>query len=325
LAKLKNDLVEYFYETMLKIRYFEQKVEELFLDAEIPGHVHLYTGEEAIATGVCANLTNKDYILSTHRGHGHCIAKGALVKKMMAEIYGKKTGYCKGKGGSMHIADFSIGMLGANGIVGGGLTLAVGAALAIKMQKREQVVAVFFGDGASNRGTFHEAINMAAIWSLPVIFVCENNMWGDTTSVKYSTSVKNIATRATGYNIYGVIVDGNDVFEVYSVAKEAINRAKKGKGPTLIEAKTYRIKGHFVGDPEEYRSREEVQNIFKKDDPIKIFEKKALSKSFITYKKMDQIKQRIKKIIIEAVNFARNSPFPEPKDLFDDVYIEEVN
>ncbi|MDD5014597.1 MAG: thiamine pyrophosphate-dependent dehydrogenase E1 component subunit alpha [Atribacterota bacterium] len=310
---------------MLKIRYFEQKVEELSLGAEIPGHVHLYTGEEAIATGVCANLTNKDYILSTHRGHGHCIAKGALVKKMMAEIYGKKTGYCEGKGGSMHIADFSIGMLGANGIVGGGLTLAVGAALAIKMQKREQVVAVFFGDGASNRGTFHEAINMAAIWNLPVIFVCENNMWGDTTSVKYSTSVKNIATRAIGYNIYGVIVDGNDVFEVYNVAKEAINRAKKGEGPTIIEAKTYRIKGHFVGDPEEYRSREEVRNIFEKDDPIKNFEKKALSKSFITYKKMDQIKQRVKEIIIEAVDFARNSPFPEPKDLFDNVYTEEVN
>lgn len=321
LAVLDKELLNYFYETMVKIRFFEQAIEENFLAGEIPGFVHLYIGEEAIATGVCANLTRKDYIQSTHRGHGHTIAKGADINKMMAEIFGRKNGYCKGKGGSMHIADFSIGMLGANGVVGGGYTLATGAALASKMQKRDEVSVVFFGDGASNRGTFHEAANMAAAWKLPVIFVCENNEWASTTPYLTTTSVKDIADRAVGYGMPGVIVDGNDIFEVYNAAKEAVERARLGEGPTLIEAKTYRIKGHFVGDPEMYRTKEEVQERFEKNDPIKRFEKKAVSEKLMKQEELDEMKNKAKTIIEEALEFAKNSPYPDPEELFDDLYV----
>jgi TPP-dependent pyruvate/acetoin dehydrogenase alpha subunit len=215
----KKELLEKFYYTMVKIRKFEETVEKYFLDGQIPGFVHLYIGEEAIATGVCAGLTNEDYIQSTHRGHGHTIAKGADVNRAMAEIFGRKTGFCKGKGGSMHIADFSVGMLGANGVVGGGFNIATGAALAIKKQKRDNVSVVFFGDGASNRGTFHEALNMASVWKLPVIFVCENNQWASTTPYRTTTSVEDISARAAGYSVASKIVDGNDVFDVYRIVK----------------------------------------------------------------------------------------------------------
>ncbi len=316
-----KELLRYFYKTMTKIRYFEKEVEKNFLAGEIPGFVHLYIGEEAIAAGVCANLTEKDYIQSTHRGHGHTIAKGADLNKMMAEIFGKKDGYCKGKGGSMHIADFSVGMLGANGVVGGGYTLATGAALAIKMQKRNSVAVVFFGDGASNRGTFHEAANMAAAWKLPVIFVCENNEWASTTPYRTTTSVADIADRAAGYGMPGVIVDGNNVFNVYEAAKEAIERARKGGGPTLLEAKTYRIKGHFVGDPELYRTREEVQERFAKNDPIKNFEEKVLSESMLENKELEDIRAESKQAIIKALEFAKSSPYPHPEELFEDLYV----
>jgi pyruvate dehydrogenase E1 component alpha subunit len=321
LAEISKDLLSYFYETMLKIRFFEENVEEHFLAGEIPGFVHLYIGEEAVATGVCANLNHKDYIQSTHRGHGHTISKGADINKMMAEIFGKVTGCCKGKGGSMHIADFSVGMLGANGVVGGGYTMATGAGLAIKMQKTDQVSVVFFGDGASNRGTFHEAANMAAAWKLPVIFVCENNEWASTTPYLTTTSVANIADRAVGYGIPGVIVDGNDVFEVYKAARQAVERAKKGGGPTLIEAKTYRIKGHYVGDPEMYRTKKEVQDRFAQSDPIKNFEKKVLSEDLMTQDELDMMKNKCKKIIVEALDFAKKSPYPDPSELFDDLYV----
>jgi pyruvate dehydrogenase E1 component alpha subunit len=306
---------------MVKIRSFEEKVEKFFLAGEIPGFVHLYIGEESIATGVCANLTHKDYIQSTHRGHGHTIAKGADIKKMMAEIFGKETGHCRGKGGSMHIADFSVGMLGANGVVGGGYTLATGAALASKMLKQDRVSVVFFGDGASNRGTFHEAANMAAVWKLPVIFVCENNEWASTTPYLTTTSVANIADRAVGYGMPGVTVDGNDVFKVYEAARVAVERARQGGGPTLLEAKTYRIKGHYVGDPERYRTREEVQERFETNDPIKNFEKKVLSESLVARKELDDIKERAQKLIEEAVEFAQNSPYPDPSELFEDLYV----
>jgi len=221
----------------------------------------------------------------------------------------------------MHIADFSVGMLGANGVVGGGYTLATGAALGIKMQKRNDVAVVFFGDGASNRGTFHEAANMAAAWKLPVIFVCENNEWASTTPYMTTTSVKDIADRAVGYGMPGVIVDGNDVFTVYNAAKEAIERARQGEGPTLIEAKTYRIKGHFVGDPEMYRTKEEVQERFEKNDPIKRFEKKVISEKLMTKKELDEIKDKAKVMVKEAVEFAKNSPYPDPEELFDDLYV----
>jgi pyruvate dehydrogenase E1 component alpha subunit len=320
LKELSKETIAGFYETMLKIRFFEERVEKMFLAGEIPGFVHLYIGEEAIATGVCANLSKEDYIESTHRGHGHTIAKGADINRAMAEVLGKRTGFCKGKGGSMHIADFSVGMLGANGVVGGGYNLATGAALACKLQKRDNVSVVFFGDGASNRGTFHEAANMAAIWKLPVIFVCEMNCWASTTPYRTTTSVENISDRAVGYGMPGVIVDGNDVFEIYEAAKDAVERARQGGGPTFIEAKTYRIKGHFVGDPEHYRTKEEVQKIFKETDPIKEFEKRILSESLMTRKALEDIQKKVKKIIDESVEYARNSEYPKPSELFDDLY-----
>ena len=256
MLEVTKEQAKKFYETMCTIRCFEESVKKDFLNGEIPGFVHLYIGEEAIGTGICGALRDTDFIESTHRGHGHCIAKGADVNKMMAEIFGRKTGLCKGKGGSMHIADFSVGMLGANGVVGGGYNLATGAALASKMiLKNDNVSVVFFGDGASNRGTFHEAANVAAAWKLPVIFVNEMNCWASTTPYRTTTAVENISDRAHGYNMPGVIVDGQNVFEVYAAAAEAVERARRGEGPTFIEAKTYRIEGHFVGDPELYRKR----------------------------------------------------------------------
>jgi len=310
-----------FYETMVKIRFFEEKVEKLFLAGEIPGFVHLYIGEEAIATGVCANLRKDDYIESTHRGHGHTLAKGADLKGAMAEIFGKATGLCKGKGGSMHIADFKVGMLGANGVVGGGFNLAVGAALASKMKGTDNVAVVFFGDGASNRGTFHEAANLASVWKLPVIFINENNEWASTTPVHTLTSVKNISDRAVGYDMPGITIDGNDVFKVYETVKGAVERARQGGGPTLIECKTYRIKGHFVGDPEMYRTKEEVNSRFEKNDPIKKFEKKVLSQGLLTKSDLSQIEQKVLKAVEEAVEFARQSPYPEPSELYTDLYV----
>lgn len=310
-----------FYETMVKIRFFEERVEKLFLAGEIPGFVHLYIGEEAIATGVCANLRKDDYIESTHRGHGHTLAKGADLNGAMAEIFGKATGLCKGKGGSMHIADFSVGMLGANGVVGGGFNLAVGAALANKMKGQDNVAVVFFGDGASNRGTFHEAANMASVWKLPVIFLNENNEWASTTPTSSLTSVKNISDRAVGYDMPGIAIDGNDVFKVYETVKEAVERARQGGGPTLIECKTYRIKGHFVGDPEMYRTKEEVHSRFEKDDPIKNFEKKVLAEGLLTKADLSDIEEKVLKAIEEAIEFARQSPYPDPSELYTDLYV----
>ncbi len=319
---IDNKLLKNFYESMVTIRYFEEKVEGMFLAGEIPGFLHLYIGEEAVATGVCQNLTSKDYIESTHRGHGHCIAKGADVKKMMAEIFGKKTGSCKGKGGSMHIADFSVGMLGANGIVGGGYNLATGAALAEKLKGTDTVSVVFFGDGASNRGTFHEALNMASLWKLPVIFVCENNEWASTTPYGCSTSALKVSDRAIGYNIPGAVCDGNDVFAVYETTKEAVERARRGEGPTLLEFNTYRIKGHYVGDPEKYRTKEEVQKRYKENDPITRFEEKVLESKLLTEKELEDMRTRIKEEIEAAFQFAMDSPYPELEALYEDLYVE---
>jgi pyruvate dehydrogenase E1 component alpha subunit len=317
----KKELLEKFYYTMVKIRKFEETVEKYFLDGQIPGFVHLYIGEEAIATGVCANLTNEDYIQSTHRGHGHTIAKGADVNRAMAEIFGRKTGFCKGKGGSMHIADFSVGMLGANGVVGGGFNIATGAALAIKKQKRDNVSVVFFGDGASNRGTFHEALNMASVWKLPVIFVCENNQWASTTPYRTTTSVEDISARAAGYSVASKIVDGNDVFDVYEGFQEALKHVKAGKGPFFLEAKTYRIKGHFVGDPEMYRTKEEVQKVYDENNPITRFEQKVLKDKMLSEADLEAIKNKVETEIKEALKFALDSEFPEPSEIYDDLYV----
>jgi pyruvate dehydrogenase E1 component alpha subunit len=319
--KYDRKLLEHFYETMVKIRYFESNVEKKFLAGEIPGFVHLYIGEEATGTGVISNLTHKDYIETTHRGHGHTIAKGADLKKMMAEIFGKKAGFCKGKGGSMHIADFSVGMLGANGIVGGGYTLATGAGLACKMQKRKDISVVFFGDGASNRGTFHEAANMAAVWDLPVLFVCENNQWASTTPYQTTTSVADIADRAQGYGMPGVIVDGNDVFAVYEAAKDLIEKIRKGSGPALLECKTYRLKGHFVGDPERYRTKEEVKKVQDETDPIVRFEKRVLDEKVMTENELEEIRKKVEKEVDEAIQFAEEAPEPDPSELYQDLYV----
>jgi len=306
---------------MSTIRSFEKKVEEKFLAGEIPGFVHLYIGEEAVATGVISNLSREDLIQSTHRGHGHTIAKGADLKRMMAEIFGKKEGCCKGKGGSMHIADLGVGMLGANGVVGGGFNIATGAALAIKMQGKDNVSVVFFGDGASNRGTFHEAANMAAVWDLPVLFVCENNQYASTTPYRTTTSVDDIADRAAGYGMPGVIVDGNDVFAVYEAAKELIERARSGEGPAILECKTYRIKGHFVGDPEMYRTKEEVQKVLEETDPIPRFEARVLKAKAMTKKELETIRTRVEKELAEALEFARTSPEPEVSALYEGLYV----
>jgi len=307
---------------MVRIRNFEIMAEKLFLEGELPGFIHLYIGEEAIATGVIADLRKDDFITSTHRGHGHMIAKGANINRMMAELYGRTTGYCKGKGGSMHIADFSIGVLGANGVVGGGLPIAVGAGLGIKMKKTDQVVVAFFGDGASNTGAFHESLNFASIYKLPVIFVVENNKFASTATTKETTSIENISDRAVGYGIPGITIDGNDVITIYETAKEMIKRAREDGGPSLIEAKTYRIKGHFVGDPELYRDKKEVEE-FWLNEPIRKFEKKLVEEKMLNETEKRKIWEDAQKEIEEAVTFAKESPVPNNEDALTDLFVND--
>jgi pyruvate dehydrogenase E1 component alpha subunit len=304
---------------MLEIRFFEEKVFDIYAQNLVPGTIHLYLGEEAVAVGVCNALRKDDYITSTHRGHGHCIAKGAELKRTMAEILGKKTGYCKGKGGSMHIADFKIGMLGATAVVGAGLPIAVGAGLSAKLRKTDQVVACFFGEGASNQGTFHESINMASIWKLPVIFVCENNLYAMGTRQSRVMAIENVADRAVAYGIPGVVVDGNDVLAVYEATQRAVERARKGEGPTLIECKTYRHKGHSRVDPAKYRPKEEVEEWLAKD-PIKRFKEKLLQTNTLTEAEIQQIEKEVSDEIEEAVKFAMESPYPAPEEALEDVY-----
>ncbi|MEM3577542.1 MAG: pyruvate dehydrogenase (acetyl-transferring) E1 component subunit alpha [Candidatus Bathyarchaeia archaeon] len=307
------------FRKMVEIRLFEEKVFDLYAQNIVPGTIHLYAGEEAVAVGVCSNLRKDDYITSTHRGHGHCIAKGADLKRTMAEILGKKTGYCKGKGGSMHIADFSIGMLGATAVVGAGIPIAVGAGLSIALRKTDQVVACFFGEGASNQGTFHEGINMAAVWRLPVIFVCENNLYAMGTRQSRVMPIENIADRAVAYGIPGVAVDGNDVLAVYEAAQRAVERARKGEGPTLIECKTYRHKGHSRVDPARYRPKEEVAEWLAKD-PIKRFKERLLREGVLTAEEIQKIEVDVAAEIEEAVRFAMESPYPAPEEALEDVY-----
>ncbi len=314
----KEKLVE-MYRQMFEIRSFEEKVFELYGQNLVPGTIHLYVGEEAVAVGVCSSLRKDDYITSTHRGHGHCIAKSAEPKRIMAEILGKKTGYCKGKGGSMHIADFSVGMLGATAVVGAGIPIAVGAGLSIKLRGTDQVVACFFGDGASNQGTFHEAMNMAAIWRLPVIFVCENNLYAMGTRQSTVMLIENIADRAIAYGISSIAVDGNDVLEVHEATRKAVERARGGKGPTLIECKTYRHKGHSRIDPAKYRTKEEVEEWLRKD-PIKRFNEKLLQTNVLTESEIQQIEKKVFAEIEEAVKFAIESPYPASEEALEDVY-----
>ena len=309
------------YLTMARIRAFEFKALKLFEENKLRGSVHLYIGEEAVASTVCSHLTNDDYIASTHRGHGHCIAKGARLDMAMAELMGKATGYCKGRSGSMHIADFTQGNLGANAIVGGGIPIAVGAALSAKMQKQDRVAVSFFGDGASNEGTFHESLNMASVWKLPIIFVCENNGYGISVPTWQSTSVENISDRAHGYNMPGETVDGNDVEAIDAAIERAIKRARAGEGPSLIECKTYRWLGHWTGDPQTYRTREEVEE-WKKKDPMKRWREKLIAEGMYTEAELDAMLKAADDETAAATEFALNSPNPDPAHVLDDVFYE---
>ncbi|UWP58326.1 thiamine pyrophosphate-dependent dehydrogenase E1 component subunit alpha [Ruminococcus gauvreauii] len=311
------------YTKMWEIRDFEETAWTLFTENKLRGSVHLYTGEEAVAAAVCSQLSDDDYIASTHRGHGHCIAKGAQLDRALAELMGKATGYCKGRSGSMHIADFSKGNLGANAIVGGGIPIAVGGGLAIKMQNRQNVSVAFFGDGASNQGTFHEAINLAAVWKLPVIFICENNQYGMTVPVWQSTSVENISDRAAGYGISGETVDGNDAAAVFDAFARAKMRALSGEGPTILECKTYRWRGHWTGDPEPYRTRKEVEDWKQNKDPIVRFRSYLLEHEIAAAEELDEIQTKAAGKMAEAVTFALNSPEPDPAHVLDDVFYEK--
>ncbi|ATY85268.1 pyruvate dehydrogenase (acetyl-transferring) E1 component subunit alpha [Kyrpidia spormannii] len=308
------------YERMQMIRTFEDTVHGLFAKGKIPGFVHLYAGEEAIAVGVCAHLGDKDFITSTHRGHGHCIAKGCDEQGMMAELYGKSTGLCKGKGGSMHIADLEKGMLGANGIVGGGFPLACGAALTAKRKKTGGVAVCFFGDGANNQGTFHEGLNLAAIWKLPVVFVAENNGYAEATPFTYASSCEHIADRGAGYRIPSVQVDGKDVLAVWRAAGEAVRRAREGEGPSLIECKTYRNYGHFEGDAQTYKSAEERNRHLQEWDAIRRF-REFLLQGLISEQELEAIDSQVRDRVERAVQFAEESPFPDPDQLTTDVYV----
>jgi len=312
------------YRRMLLIRSFEEKAAALFAEGLIPGFIHLSIGEEASAVGTCSALRRDDYIATTHRGHGHLIAKGADLTKMFAELFGKRSGYCKGKGGSMHIADFSRGILGANGVVGGGFPIIVGAALSIKLRNTSQVAVVFFGDGAANRGTFHEACNMAAIWKLPMVFICENNFYASTTPVDYALAGGSVAKRACAYGIPGQVVDGNDVLEVRQAVERAVKRAREGKGPSIVENKTYRFRGHFEGDPQKYRSEEEVQRFMKEHDPIERFKKRLMNEKVLTRTLDRQIRADIKEAIDNAAQVALESPDPSPSEALTDLYTNGV-
>ncbi|HJF30455.1 MAG TPA: thiamine pyrophosphate-dependent dehydrogenase E1 component subunit alpha [Sporosarcina psychrophila] len=305
---------------MMLIRSFEETVEKLFQQGKIHGTMHLCIGQEATAVGACVPLTNEDKITSTHRGHGHSIAKGTNVKGMMAELLGKETGYCKGKGGSMHIADLDVGNLGANGIVAAGLPLGTGAALTSKMKELGYVVLCFFGDGSTNEGAFHESLNLASIWDLPIVFFCENNLYGMSGSIKEMTNIENIAERGSSYGIPSETIDGNNVLAVVEATRNAVERAKNGEGPTLIEAHTYRWRGHSRSDARKYREREEEKEWRQNRDPIALFKEQLLEGSVITEEEFIQMDKRVKAEMDEAVEFAENSKEPSLESLEEDIF-----
>ena len=312
---------------MLRIRHFEERVIQMVERGEIVGAAHSYIGEEAVAVGACLALRDDDWMTGNHRSHGHPIAKGGDVKKAMAELLGKRTGYCKGKGGSMHLADFSIGILGESGILASAIPTAVGAALGSQLQGNDRVAVSFFGDGASNEGAFHESINLAAIWKLPVIFLCENNQYAVTSSFKKMVASENISDRAASYNIPGVLVDGQDVLAMHEAVSHAVERARSGQGPSLVEGRTYRYYDHSLGMNRivraSYRSDEEMEH-WKQRDPIDIHKKLLLSQDFATQAEIDQMEDEVKKQIDEAVEFARESPYPDPSELFDDMFANPI-
>ena len=311
------------YRTMATIRHFEERGIPETGQRRMSASVHSSAGQEAVPTGICAHLTDDDYIGSTHRGHGHCIAKGVDPKGMMAELFGRATGPNKGKGGSMHIADMSKGMLGTNGVVAASVPLAVGAGLTSKLRHNSQRVAVaFFGDGGANQGVLHESMNLASVWKLPVIFCCENNQYAESTPVEYALSASHVADRAVAYNMPGIHVDGMDVFAVYDAAGQAIARARAGEGPTLLECLTYRYYGHTVFDnPLSYRTREEEEH-WRNRDPLKLFRETVIPQGEITAEELDQIDREAEELMEEAIRFADSSPMPQPSELYEDVYVD---
>jgi acetoin:2,6-dichlorophenolindophenol oxidoreductase subunit alpha len=322
---IANDKLMDLYTRMLRIRRFEEQVGKLFSQGQLPGFVHLYIGEEAVGVGVCCALRDDDFITSTHRGHGHVIAKGGDFDRMMAELFGKATGYCKGKGGSMHIADFEIGMLGACGIVGGGIPVATGAGLSAYYRGSDQVAVAFFGDGAANEGSFHESLNLASALKLPVIFVCENNQYGEFTPSHKAMNIQDIAERAKAYGIPGIKADGTDALAMYEVAAEAVARARRGEGPTLIEAKTHRRSGHAEGEGaflagQQYRSPEEIKDSQEKDPVVKLHTY-LIEKRVVAAEQLETLDADITGQVVAAVEFARNSPEPEIESIYEDMWV----
>lgn len=311
------------YESMLRIRRFEEKAIEVFSAGKIPGFIHCYIGEEAIASGVCAALGSMDYITGTHRGHGHCLAKGMRMDRMMAELYGKRTGYNKGKGGSMHIADFERGVLGCNGIVAGGIGLATGAAWGSKYQKNGRVTACFFGDGAMNRGSFHEAVNIASIWKLPIVYVVEANGWAISMSTSSAINVSDLSERAKAYGIPGVVVDGYDVIAVYKAASAAVEAARRGEGPTLLVCYATRIRPHDEGDPQPYRSKEDIEYA-RRNDPLPRYRTTLLREGLLEEDEIDAIDEKVEAEVLTAVKYAEESPLPAPEGALEDLFFEEV-
>jgi len=311
------------YRTMLTIRRFEERCNYLYMQGRIPSTLHLYIGQEAVATGVCANLRTTDYVASTHRPHGHAIAKGVSLRSIMAELFAKSTGCCKGKGGSMHVGDMAVGMFPAIAIVGGGIPVATGTALACKRLGNGGVAVSFFGDGAANEGAFHEALNMAAIWSLPAIFVCENNLYGASTPIGQVVKHPDIAQRAAAYGMPGEIVDGMDVLAVHEAAGRAIARARGGEGPTLLECKTYRLCGHSRSDPRTYRTREE-EAAWAGRDPILRLAAHLKAAGLATDESLAQVEREVTEAVDDAVAFAESSPSPAPEDALTDVFCGEA-
>jgi pyruvate dehydrogenase E1 component alpha subunit len=307
------------HRTMVRIRLFEERVQELFLARKLPGFVHVYVGEEAVAAGVCAALRPDDYITSTHRGHGHAIAKGVGLDPLMAELYGKATGVCRGRGGSMHVADFSLGMLGANGIVAAGCGIAAGAALSAAYRRSGQVAVSFFGDGGVNKGSFHEALNFAGVRRLPVVYVCENNQYAQYTAISRTTAVEDIARRAHGYGIPGESVDGNDALAVYQAAEAAVARARAGEGPTLLHLRTYRYGGHFVGDAEEYRAKDEVAG-WRELDPIPRLEGLLAAEGLLADDARARVHDEVAAEVAAAEQFAEESPYPDEAGALEGVF-----
>ncbi len=323
LLQPKNELLG-FLRTMYLIRFCEEQLVKSYARGEIPGGMHTYIGEEATATGVCANLRVDDAVFSTHRGHGHALAKGMDPKRLLAEVLGKATGSSSGRGGSMHLFSSDVGFYGTSGIVGPSILLASGAGYTAKLEGSDKIGVAFFGDGASNNGVFHEGINMATAWQLPVVFVCENNMYATEVPFSYASKSKNVASRAEGYGLPGVVVDGNDVLAVFQAANEAVKRARAGEGPTLIESQTYRIRAHAEGmNDVGYRTQEEIEQ-WKERDPIELWKNRLLKHGVATDEEIDQIRAQVSEKVEEAIQFARSSPMPDPSSIYDHLFSQEV-